>query len=112
MVEDIRDHLASMYRHYIRNDEIDIYFNNKKLSFKKYDIFSAKKVYGENRNTKIDWKKEIDFVLSSGKRITGFAGLLAKGNPVKAGFTYLRRNRVIQGLIEGVKIKDVLGKGL
>jgi hypothetical protein len=107
MVEDIKNNLASMYRHYIRNDELEIYFNNEKLSFKKYDLWAGEKEYGDNKNIK--WEKNIDFVLSSGKRITGFAGLLAKGNPVKAGFTYLRRNRVIEGLIEGIKIKDVLG---
>ena len=107
MTEDIKNNLASMYRHYIRNDKIDIYFNNQKLSFKKYDTWKGKKVYGDNKEIK--WKKDIDFVLSSGKRITGFAGLLAKGSPVNAGFAYLRRNRVIQGLIEGIKIKDVLG---
>lgn len=107
MVKDIKSNLTSMYRHYIRNDEIEIYFNGEKLSFKKYDVWVGEKVYGDNKE--IEWKKDIDFVLSSGKRITGFAGLFAKGNPVSAGFTYLRRNRVIQGLTEGVKVKDVLG---
>jgi hypothetical protein len=109
MIEDIKSNVTSMYRHYIRDNEIDIYFNNEKLSFKKYDVLVANKVYGKDRNTEIEWKKDIDFVLSSGKRITGFAGLLAKGNPVTAGFSYLRRNRVIQGLVEGIKIKEVLG---
>jgi len=108
MVEDLKNNLASMYRHYIRNDEVEIYFNKKKLIFKVYEILNAKSVYGTNPKG-IEWKKDIDFTLSSGKRITGFAGLLAVGKPSKAGFTYLRRNRVIEGLVEGVKIRDVLG---
>lgn len=108
MISDIKEHLASMYRHYLRKDEIEIKFDGKKLIFKDFGILKAKKVYGDNPK-EIEWKKEIDFTLSSGKRITGFAGLLAVGKPASAGFTYLRRNRAIEGLIEGIKIREVLG---
>lgn len=107
IVEDLKENLASMYRHYIRDDQIDIYFNGEKLSFKKYDVLRAKKVYGDEKE--IDWSKKIDFALANGKRVTGFAGLLEVGKPTRAGFTYLRRNRVIEGLVSGVKIIDILG---
>lgn len=107
IVEELKEHLASMYRYYIRDNEIEIYFNDEKLNFKKYEILRGAKAYGDNKE--IDWTKKIEFTLSSGKKVTGFAGLLEIGKPTKAGFTYLRRNRVIEGLIEGVKIIDVLG---
>lgn len=107
VIEDLKENLASMYRHYIRNDEIDIYFNDEKLTFKKYGVLRGKKEYGDNKE--INWHKKIDFTLSSGKRITGEAGLLETGKPTRAGFTYLRRNRVIEGLVAGVKIIEILG---
>ncbi len=108
-IEDLKENLASMYRYHIRDEEVEIYFNNEKLNFKKYDILIGKRTYGDNKE--IEWRKKIDFTLLSGKKITGFAGLLETGNPIKAGFTFFRRNRVIEGLVEGVKIIEILGTG-
>jgi len=107
LLEELRENLSSMYRHYLRDKEIEIIFNRKKLSFKKYETLRGKKEYGDNKE--IEWVKDIDFILSSGKRVHGKAGLLAIGKPTQAGFTYLRRNRVIEGLVMGKKIIGILG---
>ncbi len=109
LIQDLKSNLASMYRHYIRTNEIDICFNDEKLKFKSYGILRGKKVYGNKEE--IDWNKKIDFTMSSGKRITGIGGLLAVSKPTRAGFTYFRRNRVIEGLLAGVKIIGILGTG-
>lgn len=49
VIEDLKRNLASMYRHYLRTNEIEIYFNGEKLSFKNYGILRGKKVYGDNK---------------------------------------------------------------
>ena len=107
IINELKENLSSMYRYYLRDKEIEIFFNKEKLSFEKFEVLKGCKVYGDNKE--INWEKDIEFTLSNGKTITGYAGLLANGKPLKAGFTYLRRNRVIEGLVEGVKDEKILG---
>lgn len=108
-LQEIKENLASMYRLYLRKKDIELYFNGDKLSFEPYIPLKGKKMYGDNKE--VIWLKELDFTLSSGKRIVGTAGLLATGKPLLAGFTYLRRNRVIEGIDEGKKVVEIFGTG-
>lgn len=104
-VEELKENLSSMYRCYLRENKIEIYLNGTKLEFPKSEFLKAKKVYGDEKE--VEWKKEIDFKLTSGKRVTGFAGLLKTGKPTESGFAYIRKKRVIDGLVEGIKIVDI-----
>lgn len=94
-MDKIRRHLSSIYRKFIRNDEIDIIVNGEKLSYPNYEILCApyhKTPDGEN----IVWKKDIDFELGDYKA-KGFIALLKTMQNGANGLALLRRGRVIQG---------------
>jgi len=106
-VNNLIKHISSMYRVYLRNNDVEISFNGNNLQHAFPKVLCAKKVYPDKKD--VEWKKDIDFTLSSGKRVYGIAILRYTGNPMEGGFVYIRRNRVIQGIDQGVKIKSILG---
>lgn len=94
-MDKIRKHLSSIYRKFIRNNEIEIIVNNEKLSYPNYEVLCApyhKTLNGEE----ILWKKEIDFELENYKA-KGFVALLKTMQNGANGLALLRRGRVIQG---------------
>ncbi|MSU44965.1 ATP-binding protein [Candidatus Nomurabacteria bacterium] len=92
----IKDHLSSMYREFIRGGEVEIYFNNEKLTFHDPKILEAP-FYKEEKGVDRIWHKPIDFEIRKGVRISGFAALRESGSRHDAGFAIFRRRRLIIG---------------
>lgn len=92
----IKDHLASIYRIFIRTGQLELVFNNDILDFETPRILCAPR-YSDRSAEAREWRKEIDFDFGDGLRSTGFAALREKASIAEAGFALFRRNRVIQG---------------
>lgn len=94
----LKNGIASIYRYYIRKNEIQIFVNGDMLSFENYDVLKAP-AYNNPDGPDIIWKKPIDVDLDgSGKyKATGFIGLLKEMDDQKRGVVFLRRNRVVMG---------------
>lgn len=115
----IKEHLASMYRLYIKKKEIEIRVNDEKLEYKIPPVLSAPFFYevGKVKNEKkIKWIKDINFTYGKNKKISGFAGIYDEGNigfsKVKyAGFNLFRRQRLIKGVgeNEGFRPSNIFG---
>lgn len=91
----VKDLLSSIYRQDIRSGFVKIYYNDTLLQFKEAPIFNEV----ENGVNK-EWKKDIDFsIIHEGKElyVRGFVALRMPGSVKDAGFTLLRRGRVIVG---------------
>jgi hypothetical protein len=88
-------HLSSIYRRFIRNNEIDIIVNDVCLSYPDYEILNAP-YYKTSDGENIFWKKEIDFELGEYKA-KGFIALLKTMEKAANGIALLRRGRVVQG---------------
>ena len=94
-IEKLKKDLSSIYRQDIKNDKIQIYVNEEKLSFEEPDILEEiidgiKKV----------WKKEITGTINLDNQILEFHGFVAlrdQGSRKETGFALLRRGRVIIG---------------
>jgi len=100
-IKKIKEHLTSIYRNYINNKSLEIYFMNEKLEYEMPEILKSP-YYKNPQDSEIIWKKNIDFTysnISNNKkfRITGFVALLKKMSTVKNGFALFRNNRVIEG---------------
>lgn len=91
----IKDLLSSTYREDIRSGLIDITFKGEHLQFKEVPI------YTENVNGQlIEWKKNIDFTINHNGLtlpVSGFVAIRIPGSVKDAGFTLIRRGRVIIG---------------
>jgi hypothetical protein len=97
-LQKIKDELASIYRKYLRTEEIDIIVNENKLSFQDPVILTAPfhKKAGQPEGEKLYWRKEIDFKFGP-YRATGFIALLKTMQNNKNGLALLRRGRVVVG---------------
>jgi hypothetical protein len=96
----IRSHLASIYRHFIRNGDIEIYFNEPEpLTYEEPELLTAP-FFKTPKATPVLWKKDILIELDDTHRITGWAGLRETGNYAESGFAVFRRKRLIQGSVD------------
>lgn len=94
-VSKVKELLSSIYREDIRRGLVKIYYNGTLLQFKEAPIFEE-----EVNGRKKIWKKEIEFCVNhEGKdlRVNGFIAIRIPGSVKDAGFTLLRRGRVIVG---------------
>jgi len=94
----LRDHLASIYRVYLRSGEVELFFDEDKtpLQYSEPEVMFAPP-YATPNALPVKWRKDINFELDGKRRITGFAALRQEGSTTHAGFSLLRRNRLILG---------------
>lgn len=94
-MDKIRRHLSSIYRKFLRTNEIEIYVNGEKLEAPNYEILHAP--YYKTPNGKdIEWKKDIDFQMGEYKA-KGFIAILSKIQNNANGLVLMQRGRVIVG---------------
>ena len=95
----IKTFLPNIYREFLRNDEVEIFWNNEKLSEKEPAILSAPAAWDPNGPDQT-WDKKVLLHMADGRTIEGRVFLL---NEMKRSYTALNlfwRNRLIQGNVE------------
>lgn len=97
-ISKLRDHLASIYRVYLRSGEVELLFDEdtEPLTHREPPILVAAPQHTPSA-LPVQWRKEIDLTLSGGRRIKGFAALRQEGSTTHAGFALFRRDRLIVG---------------
>ncbi len=99
----IRDHLASIYRVFLRDGRLALNLNGTPLSYQSPDIlkaitYSSPGVPAQGESAEpVEWRKAIDLDFGGGQRIKGFAALREVGSTPLAGFALFRRDRLIEG---------------
>lgn len=91
----VKELLSSIYREDIRSGVVKIFYNGTLLQFKEAPVY----VEGLNGQNK-EWKKNISFTVQhEGKdlAVDGFIAIRIPGSVKDAGFTLIRRGRVIIG---------------
>lgn len=99
----IKEHLASIYRVFLKDNRMTLRFNNEPLSYATAPILKAQKyttsgvpAQGDDLSP-IEWRKDIALDFGKGQRVTGFAALRETGSTPFAGFALFRRDRLIEG---------------
>ena len=96
-IEKTKKQIAGMYRRDLQSGKIEILYNGENLTYKTPPFFKEKLPDGSTK----EWKKNVEFEISDEKNkkyfVSGFIALLEKGSTYGAGFTLLRRGRVIVG---------------
>ncbi|MBR7970633.1 ATP-binding protein [Burkholderia cenocepacia] len=99
----IKDHLASIYRMFLRDGRMTLRFNNEQLTYAAIPILNAPKytapgVPAQGADaTPVEWRKDIELDFGKDQRVTGFAALRETGSTPFAGFALFRRDRLIEG---------------
>ncbi|WP_349897490.1 ATP-binding protein [Parafrigoribacterium soli] len=95
-VNKIKSHLTSIYRTYIRDERMTLSFRGEQLQYAEVEPLSAPRA-AEPDGVVESWWKPIEFSLTGGQTVVGFAGIRAVGSTSQAGFALLRRGRLILG---------------
>jgi len=105
----IKEHLASIYRVFVREGVLKLTFDGDPLVYAEPPILKAP-YFKKPHDGSVLWRKEIDFDFGKGQRAWGFAALRATASTTLAGFALFRRNRLIQGSAdEGYRPEAVFG---
>ncbi len=106
----MKEHLASIYRVFIRDDVLELRFNGQPLRYDEPAVLRAPYFKTLDGPVK-EWRKKIDMDLGMGLRAQGFAALRETGSTSDAGFALFRRGRLIQGSgDEGYRPEAIFGK--
>lgn len=94
-MDKIKRHLSSIFRHFLRTNQVEISVNGTTLEAPNYNILKAP-FYKTPEGEEILWKKEIDFEIDHYKA-KGFIAILDKIQNNANGLVLMRRGRVIVG---------------
>ena len=109
-ISKIKEHLASIYRVFLREGSVEIWFDGEPLTHRDPKILNAP-YYQSLTGPALLWRKEIDFDFGEGQRAWGFAALRETASTSFAGFSLFRRGRLIQGSIdEGYRPEVIFGR--
>lgn len=92
----LKQHLTDIYRIFIRDGLLELYFNGEKLTYKEIKVLQAT-FFREQDGSIQTWRKNIDFDFGNNLSVKGFAALRETASTTEAGFSLFRRGRVIQG---------------
>lgn len=99
----IKEHLASIYRMFLRDGRMTLKFNGEPLNCATVPILTAATYTAQGAPAQgpdikpILWRKDINLDFGKGQKITGFAALREVGSTPFAGFALFRRDRLIEG---------------
>lgn len=92
----IKEHLASIYRVFIREGILKLEFDGELLAYTEPLVLKVP-YFKKPHDEPLIWRKEINFDFGQGQQAWGFAALRATASTNLAGFALFRRNRLIQG---------------
>jgi hypothetical protein len=95
----IKDHLASIYRIFLREQTMELWFNREPLSYEIPKVLIApyyKTPTEEHRR----WYREFSFDFGLGMKASGFGALREVASTSTAGFALFRRKRLIEGSLD------------
>lgn len=92
----IREHLASIYRVFLRDKTLQLVFNGEPLVYESPAVLHASS-YRNPSGPSLTWQKNIDMDFGAEQRVTGFAALRETASTSHAGFSLFRRDRLIEG---------------
>jgi len=119
VVRRIKEHLADIYRKYLKGNEVEILIlgdDDSEITaqpicaYAESDALVAQAAYKGGPTGEIKWEKRIDIQIANGRSITGIAKILARGDTHKAGLYLFRRNRLILSAAEPYRPDEIFGQ--
>lgn len=92
----IQDHIASIYRIFLRAGKVHITFNGAELRYEEPEILVAPP-FRDEKGKPTEWRKDISLKVGDGVSVQGFAAIRKTGSVSDAGLALFRRGRLILG---------------
>jgi hypothetical protein len=107
----IRTYLGGIYRQFLRDGEIVLAVNEEPVVFQEPAVLDAPR-YNDRQGESHVWRKDVDILLESGRRVTGFVAVREVGQARQAGLALLYRKKVVTGSGEEMyKPEEIYGGG-
>lgn len=107
----IKDHLASIYRNFLRQGDVVITYNGSPLEYQEHPVLVSP-YYLDPDGDEVVWRKDVDLRLDSGRRVTGWAAVRESGKQREVGLALLYRGKVVTGAGEDMyKPEAIFGSG-
>jgi len=110
-VAKVKSHLSSIYRKYIRDGKLELYFKGERLTYDEPKIMH-RPYYKNPEGNPIRWKQDLDFEFGNGFKVSGFIAIMDPIVSGKSGLALFRRGRVIEGSSDndsGFRPKEIFG---
>ena len=105
----IKDHIASIYRVFLRKGLMELFLDGERLNYEDPKILVAPSFKNPD-GPKITWKRDINIDLGRGKCATGFVAIRETGSTKLAGLALFRRSRLVLGSVdETYRPRDIFG---
>ena len=105
----LKEHLADIYRVFMRDGILQMRFNGEPLRYEDPPVLSAPFFKSKDGQAQL-WHKPIEFDFGDELSVHGFAAIREKGSTSRAGFALFRRGRLIQGSgDEGYRTQQIFG---
>jgi hypothetical protein len=95
-VAKLKEHLADIYRVFMREGQLELWFRGEQLCYESPAILEAP-YFKDKDGPPRKWGKPINFDFGDGMSVHGFAALREPASTARAGFSLFRRGRLIQG---------------
>jgi hypothetical protein len=92
----IKEHLASIYRIFLRDEALEVWFDGEKLAYETPAVL-VQPYFKRPEEPPRRWHRDFDFDFGGGLRAHGFAALREVASTATAGFALFRRKRLIEG---------------
>lgn len=107
----IKDYLGGIYRQFLRNGDVEIYFDGALVTYTEPEILTAPR-WDEADGEAHEWRHPVDLRLESGRRVTGFVAIRPKGQQSSAGLALFYRRKVVTGAgEESYRPTAIFGQG-
>lgn len=108
-IQKIKEHLASIYRVYLREGLLELFVDEEPMRYDEPAILTAPS-YKNTDGTPVEWRKDIDIKLGEGKSASGFVAIREVASTRLAGLALFRRKRLVMGSAdEAYRPEDIFG---
>ena len=105
----IKEHIASIYRIFLRKGQMELFLDGESLNYEDPKILVANS-FKDPTGPKITWKKSLELDLGYGKSATGFVAIRETASTKLAGLALFRRNRLVLGSVDDTyRPQDIFG---
>ncbi len=104
----IKKHLSSIYRQFIRDGKLELWFDGEQLGYDEPKVLVAPREASGAPDT---WKKSVSISLPGNKTAKGFVAIREEASTAEAGLALFRRGRLIVGSgDEGYRPTSIFGQ--
>ncbi len=109
-VHKIKEHLASIYRVFLREGDLELRVDGEELAYQDPEVLTAPS-YRNPDGPLVTWRQEFNIDLGEGRTASGFIAIRKTASTRLAGLSLFRRKRLVLGSVdETYRPEEIFGR--